>query len=269
MNPIQRLLRAPFWVNLLAAMALIFLLGIAFFISLGYITRHGQVIQVPDVVGQTSDQASKLLRAEGFGVVVVDSAYIDSLPGLTVLRQSPVAQAVVKINRTIQLTLNKTEPPTMAMPNLVNLSFRSALLTLVSLKLQLGDTVYKPDIAKNAVLQQLLDGKPIAPGTMVPEGSSISLILGDGVGNQANPVPNLIGLTYMQARDLLSASDLNLGVVLYQGAITDTLNAFVFRQLPIPKNQIGFNNLIYAGQSVDIWIAQSPLDTTGNPIPHF
>ncbi|MCL6524114.1 MAG: PASTA domain-containing protein [Thermoflavifilum sp.] len=267
MNPIRWLLQKSFWVNLLAVCMLIILLGVIFFASLRWITRHGETATVPNVTGKSYEEATRLLLQDHFQVVVQDSGYVDTLPPFTVLRQEPEPQAVVKIYRTIYLTLNKVEPPLAAMPNLINMSYRSAVLTLQTLKLQLGDTIYKPDIARNAVLAQLYNGQPIKPGTMIPEGSRITLILGDGIGNQANPVPNLIGLTFLQARELLSASNLAVGVVLFDGPITDTNNAYVYKQIPAPFNVNGQPNLIYAGQSIDMWVSQIPRDSTGQPLP--
>lgn len=251
-----------FFANLVAACILFFLLGVLFFASLGIITKHGQSEKVPDVDGQSFSSAKKLLTSLSFGVIVQDSAYVDSLPPLAVVRQMPDSGSMVKVDRTIYLTLNKTSPPLTAMPELVNYSFRSAVMTLVSQRLQLGDTLYRPDIAKNAVLDQLYNGKSIKAGEMIPEGSKITLVLGDGVGNIPNPVPNLIGLTYQQALDLLSGSSLSPGVVLTSGALTDTMNAFVSKQNPPPLNSGGQPNYIRAGETIDMWISQTnPTDT--------
>lgn len=246
-----------FFANLVAACILFFLLGIIFFASLGIITKHGQSEKVPDVDGQSFSSAKKLLTSLSFGVIVQDSAYVDSLPPLAVVRQMPDSGSMVKVDRTIYLTLNKTSPPLTAMPELVDYSFRSAVMTLESQRLQLGDTLYKPDISKNAVLDQLYQGKSIKAGTMLPEGSKITLVLGDGVGNIPNPVPNLIGLTYQQALDLLSGSSLSPGVVLTSGTLTDTMNAFIFKQNPPPLNQGGQPNYIRAGEMIDMWISQT------------
>lgn len=251
-----------FLFNLIAACILFFLLGVIFFASLGFITRHGETVKVPGVDGQQYTSAKRLLTSLNFNVIVQDSAYVDSLPPLAVVRQMPDEGSIVKIDRTIYLTLNKTSPPLTAMPDLLYYSFRSAVMTLESQRLQLGDTLYKPDIAKDAVLDQLYNGKSIKGGTMIPEGSKISLVLGDGIGNVANPVPNLVGLTYQQALDLLSGSSLSPGVVLTSGALTDTLNAFVFKQDPSPVGSTGQPNYIRAGESIDIWLSQTnPVDT--------
>lgn len=257
------LTRRSFFVNLLAAIALVFLIGIIFFASLSLITKHGQTIKVPSVTGQNVSQAEKFLGSLGFNVLVRDSAYVDSLAPLAVVRQTPASDYIVKPGRTVYLTVNKTSPPVTAMPNLVNYSFRSAVMTLESQRLSLGDTIYKPDIAKNAVLAQLYHGSSIKAGTLIPEGSKINLVLGDGIGNAANPVPNLVGLTFLQASELLSASNLGMGVVLTDGPITDTSSAFVFRQNPPTTNSQGQNNLIRAGESMDLWLSQQmPVDTS-------
>lgn len=257
-----------FGANLLAVIILFVVVGIVFFSSLRYLTHHGETRQVPGVVGQAMAAAETELRSHNFEVIVQDSAFVDSLPPLAVVRQTPDPGSVVKTERTIYLTLNKTAPPLTAMPNLVNYSFRSAEMTLESQRLQVGDTLYKPDIAKDAVLEQLYQGKRVEPGQLIPEGSKITLVLGDGLGNTANPVPSLVGLTYQQALDLLSASALNSGVVLTQGPLTDTLNAYVTRQNPAPAEAGGQPNYIRAGESIDMWVSQTlPSDSTQPAAP--
>ncbi len=256
------LTKRSFGFNLIAAIVLIILIAFVFFKSLGYITDHGEKVKVPDVVSKSIQAANQELSRGGFDVVVQDSAYVDSLPPFVVVDQKPRSGNIVKPGRTVYLTLNKNVPPTTAMPELVNYSFRSAVMTLKTQRLHLGDTIYKPDIAKDAVLQQLYQGKPIKAGTMIPEGSKITLVIGNGLGDIANLVPNLLGLTYLQASDLISANNLHLGVVLTEGQITDTANAYVFKQNPPMKDVDGSPNRIRAGASIDLWISQhNPNDT--------
>lgn len=258
-----------FWFNLAAACIFLILIGILFFASLGFITKHGETIKVPEVSGKSYAAAESALKAQDFRVIVQDSAYVDTLPPLTVVRQTPEEGSVVKLNRTIYLTLNKTSAPLTAMPDLVNYSFRSAQMTLESQRLKLGDTIYKPDIAKNAVLDQLYQGKAVKAGDLIPEGSKITLVLGDGLGNVSNPVPQLVGLTYQQALDLLSASSLNVGIVMTSGTLSDTANAFVYKQNPPKADPVGRPNTVRAGESIDLWISQTnPADSmqTGLPI---
>ena len=75
------------------------------------------------------------------------------------------------------------------MPNLVGYSFRSAEMALKNSNLRVGDTTFKADFAKNAVLEQRYNGAVITAGTKIRMGSTISLVLGDGVGDRQFVVP--------------------------------------------------------------------------------
>ena len=100
-----------------------------------------------------------------------------------------------------------------------------------------------------------MGGKKIKPGTLVAEGSNITLILSSGTGSVENPVPNFVGLTYAEAREMLSASNLNPGTVIIDPNVTDTANAYIIKQVPARKNEIGDFNMVRAGESVDFWLS--------------
>ena len=247
--------KRSFGVNLLAVIVMFFALALLFFSMLGFITKHGQQLTVPDVHGKNVKEAIELLEKAGFEADVRDSIYVDSIPGLAVYAQTPDKGAQVKVGRTIYLTVNKTVAPMVKMPDLEGLTFRSAEMMLKSMRLNVGDTIYRPDIAANSVLQQLLNGKKIKPGTLVAEGSNITLILSSGTGSVENPVPSFVGLTYAEAREILSASNLNAGTVIIDPNVTDTANAYIIKQVPTRKNEIGDFNMVRAGESVDFWLS--------------
>ena len=144
----------PLWVNFLAAVVLAFLLIFLMLQLLGWITKHGDYLTVPEVTGKDSQQAIKLLESKGFDVVIQDSVYTDSLPRGAVLKQLPDANGTVKINRTVFLTVNRYTPPLIIMPQLEGKSLSFALDLLARNHLQLGDTVYKPDFMKGSILEQ-------------------------------------------------------------------------------------------------------------------
>lgn len=249
--------KRSFGFNLLVIIGIFAVLGLLFFSLLGIITKHGDTLTVPDVYKKNIQEATMILEKEGFSVDVRDSIYVDSLPGLAVWEQTPARGSVVKVGRTIYLTVNKVIPPMVQMPDLTGLTFRSAEMTLHSLRLNVGDTIYKPDFATNTVLQQLLNGKTVKPGRDIPEGSNITLVLSSGTGNTENPVPDLTGMTYLEAKETLSASNLGLGTVIIDPSVTDTANAFVVKQIPLRKNPLNETNMIRAGESIDIWLSNS------------
>lgn len=257
-----------FAVNLLVAVALLFLIFFLFFISLDSMTRHNETIRVPPVTGRSLGDATSLLEKEGFKVSVQDSVYIDTLEPLAVIKQSPESEELVKVHRTVYLTVNRSQPPLIDMPDLRGFSFRSAEMYLESLGLKVGDTSYTPDIARNAVKDQLFHGRSIEPGTKIPMSSSIDFVLGNGLGETQLAVPDLVGLTVSQARDYLSGDNIGVGVIIASGPVADTANAFIVKQNPAPVSQLPggetVHNRIRPGQLMDIWISTTPpvRDTT-------
>lgn len=248
--------KRSFRFNLLVVFLLCALLYILFFASLSFITRHGAEAKVPLVINRDVRMAVAELERLGFEVDV-DSAYDPAHKAYTVLSQIPEVNSVVKTGRTIFITVNKAEPPLTPMPNLQNLSFRSAEMILKSNNLILGDTTYRPDIAKGAILEQLYKGQPIRPGTMLPQGSRIDLVIGDGLSSVQMNVPEVVGLTYNEANAMLSGSGLTI-TALWEGEITDSANAVIFSQTPTALNELGAPNRIKQGDLVDIRIKQNP-----------
>ena len=248
----------PLWVNVLVALLLVLLIVIGFVLSLNMITQHGVARTVPSIVGKKLEATRAQVENQKFQIVVQDSVYYDSLAPTTIIKQVPEADAVVKVNRTIYVTINRTIPPDVDMPNLVGYSFRNAESILKNLGLKMGDTTSKPDFAKNSVLEQLYKGNTVAPGTKLKIGSSISLVVGSGIGNEDMPVPKLVGLTYTEAKVLLEAQGLIVGPVIPSPMVRDTASAYVVRQSPAPVNEEGKRFRIRPGQMIDLWLDINP-----------
>ncbi len=247
-----------FWFHLLLVLLLSALCYIIFFSSLSRITRHGDDAQVPALTGKDLKDAMKVLHDQGFDVLV-DSTFFPEQKALVVLNQIPDSGDVVKQGRIIFLTVNKSVPPQTPMPNLLNLSFRSAALILKSNRLILGDTTYRPDIAEGAILEQHYQGQSIRPGQMIPQGSVIDLVIGGGLSNELQ-VPDVIGLSYPEAMAMLNGSGLQF-TPLFDAGITDTLSAKVYKQTPNATSDLGTPSIIRQGDFVDIYIGQNPSDS--------
>jgi len=242
--------------NLLMVLVVCAALYTLIFLSLGWVTKHGSEVPVPKTVGRDVRLAVSDLKRAGFDVEI-DSSYDPTKKPLVVLAQQPGEGSIVKSGRTLFLTINKVEPPATAMPNLVNLSFRSATLILQSNRLVLGDTTYRPDIAEGAVLEQRYNGRVIAPGTMLPQGSRIDLVIGDGLGNTELPVPDVIGMMPDEAVAMLAGLGLQYTLV-YDGPVMDSATAVVYSMTPAPINEVGVTNTIREGDIVDLRVKQSP-----------
>ncbi len=260
----------PLWVNILAGIGIVFLVIFLFFGSLEWVTGYGEYEKVPSVSGQHILAAQKMLEDKGFEVQIQDSVYIDTVAKQAVIRQTPEADEMVKTGRTIYLTVNRIIPPQVEMPNLAGFSIRSAEMYLQSIGLKLGYTTYQPDIARNAVLQQMYNDATIKPGTKIPIGSIISFVLGSGIGIGEYDVPDLIGKTLNDVKSILSSISVNIGSVIAVGNIKDTATSFVIMQSPnIFSGALGANgekllNKIRQGQMMDLYISdEAPVkDTT-------
>lgn len=258
--PVRKLIRMfkfithrPLWVNLLAGIIIAVIIFFIFVFSLNWFTHHDQSKTVPQVMGKSFEEAEETLKKAGFEVEIQDSIYIDTTKPLQVLKQIPEADEVVKVNRTVYLTINRAVPPFIEMPNIVGYSYRSAEMALRSSNLRPGDTTFKPDFAKNAVLEQLYKGSVIKPGTKIQMGSTIDMVLGDGVGNRQFVVPSLIGMTYCEAKSLLEANGISFGVVIADG-VQDTCNAYVHKQSPERFDDERKFRYIRSGQLMDVWL---------------
>ncbi len=260
--------KRSFLFNLLAAIVLLAIILIVFFSSLSFLTSHGESAKVPSVIGKPYAEAVRMLEQQGFTVAVQDSIYIDSLPPLAVIKQTPEEDEVVKEHRTIFLTVNRKMPPMVEMPDLRGFSLRSAELYLQTIGLKLGDTSFVPDIAKNAVKQQLYNGIDIEPGGKIPMGSRVDFILGSGVGDNEFNVPDLTGLTYSEAINVLNAKAIGLGALIVVDGVKDTAAAFVVKQNPELSTTIEgqrYINRIRSGQMIDLYISiNPPIDSLGN-----
>ena len=242
----------PLWLNILAGIILALAIFFLFLLSLKCLTRHGKSATVPSVIGKKYDEAIKTLKKAGFDVEIQDSIYVDTLPPMSVIRQIPDADEIVKANREIYLIVNRFEPPLIDMPNLVNYSFRNAEMVLGNLGLKVGDTTFEPDFAKNIVRKQIYNGQIISPGTKIRKGSVVSLVLGDGVGNKEFAVPSVIGMQYCDMKKRLEGSGVLVGAIVLDLDVTDTCSAWIYWQNPERFNEDKKLNHIRSGQTIDV-----------------
>lgn len=252
----QFITKKPLWMNLLAGFILMVILLFILSISLGPLTRHGKNKTVPNVMGKTFEDAKKILDDNGFDVEVSDSIYSDTIPKGAVLRQVPDGNSIVKISRTVYLTINRYVPPLVEMPNLIDFSLRSAELSLKNMGLRIGDTSYIEDFARNTVREQHYhNGDKIPPGTKIPQGTSIDLVLANGGGTVTFTVPNLVGMTYADAKKFLESNGLSFSSVLPDPGVVDTATAFIYRQDPPRVGADGVRVKIKSGQTMNVWLS--------------
>jgi beta-lactam-binding protein with PASTA domain len=173
----------------------------------------------------------------------------------------PEPDATVKVNRTVFLTINRATLPEIIMPKLEGLSLRFAIDMLQRNHLGLADTIYRPDFMKGSVLEQQYNGSRITPGTKLPWGAKVTLIIGGGLQAEQIAVPDLIGLTFAEAKAVLEEKGISLAAVIPMTTVRDTAAAYVYKQNPekydIDKQPV----YIRPGQTMDLWLSPIQLDT--------
>jgi beta-lactam-binding protein with PASTA domain len=232
-------------VGLLSVVAIVY-----FYIYLPNITNHGEIIKVPDLSGLSMEEAEKRAGDFHLRVAVNDSSYTENAKPLTVIKQFPAVNEIVKADRTIYVSINRTSPPTLPMPDIVEKSLINAEVVLKSSELKRGRILYEPFPFLNFVKGALYNGNSIAPGTRIPKGSVIDLVVGDGGGAADFTIGNLVGDNLKTAILKLEGWNLHLGKIeIPDDADTTGAVPYVYKQFPLAGDSVR------VGYPIDLWVA--------------
>lgn len=247
----------PFWVNLLVALFLGGFIVFGFLQTLSLITKHGEYLTVPSVTSLKTGDAIKLLKSKGFDVEIQDSVYTDTAKMGVVLKQLPDANSTVKVNRSVLLIVNRVTLPLVDMPDLQGKSLNYAMEILKRSHLALGDTSFRPDFMLGSVLEQHVKGSIIQPGAKLKWGSKVDLVIGGGLQDTRIPVPDITGMMYGEAKSILENNGINLGALILEPGIKDTLTAYIIKQSPPHLSDLD-QKMMYmqSGQVMDIWLSK-------------
>ena len=231
-------------------------------IWLNFYTRHGQARPVPDFYGLTLEETTRLAKKNKVKFQIIDSVYTNAVPRGCIAEQNPYPGFKVKKWRNVALTINAFHPEMVAMPNLIDLPKRQAILVVEGAGLEMGLLKYKPDLSVDVVIDQQINGKKIVAGDSIQKGSVIDLVLGKGLSNQRTPVPELIGFNLEAARNRILGSSLNFGAFIFDTSVlnqSDSAKAFVYKQNP----EFSEESSLQLGSAVYLWLT---IDSTKLPV---
>lgn len=223
-------------------------------------TLHGETQSVPNLIGYHMNELDAECAKYKVRYMITDSVFDDEAGKGTVLVQNPPAGAQVKENRTIYVTVNSVMPKMLSMPNLKDKSSRQAAGILEIIGLRVKNIETKPAQCNGCVLEQLYRGKPIAAGSPIARGKSITLVVGKKGADEKINIPNLANLTIDKAKIRLNESSLNLGSEVYIDCLTkeDSVSAVIYKQSP-PATKFG---MIPLGSAIDVWLRVPAIDST-------
>jgi beta-lactam-binding protein with PASTA domain len=238
--------------NLLINIALFILSVILLFVMLNWVlkwyTMHDKSLTVPDFRSMTMKEVQRIMSEKDLNFEIKDSVYTPEKPPLTVVDQNPKAGSQVKPGRRIYLVLNTDKAPLVSIPNLNDNPLRQAQRILNSYGIRIDSSRYIPGPAENAVRWIEYKGKKVEWGFKVPKGSGVVLVLEDGGKSGPVEAPSLNGKTVDEAKFILSGNSLNLGAVILDPNVSDSLSAIIYKQRPLAGEKIS------KGSAVDIFL---------------
>ena len=170
-----------FFAQLITAIAIVAILGYLFFHWITFVTHHGEEITVPNLSKLSEEQMEAKLDELDLDYLIIDTVdYNPKFPKLAVVEQEPTAGSKVKRGRQIYIKINSDTYKMVAIPDLVDKTYRQAVPTLKSIGLQEGEITYVPHMGKDMVLEMRINGKKVKPGFKVLKATKIELVLGDG-----------------------------------------------------------------------------------------
>ena len=237
--------------NVLIAIVIFVALVWLSLIGVDFYTHHGESEVIPDLRGQYLEEAEVTLAKQGLYPQVIDSVYVRDKKLGTIIDQIPPAKSTVKRNRAIYLIINSRQVRRVALPDVSDVSYRQADAMLKSVGLSVGSVEYTPSEYKDLVTDVKFHGNSVLPGTRVPEGSSLVLVVGSGSGESASEVPAIKGMGLDEGTQKLVSSSFIIGAVNYDVIPSgDESEYVIYRQRPAAGSSLP------AGSRIDVWLSK-------------
>ena len=162
----------------LIAVVLLCFLGLQW---LDFRTNHDQRITVPNLEKLTFEKAKQLLKEKDLVAQVQDSANFNpDYPPFSIIEQNPKAGSDVKEDRKIYLVLNPSNYRKIKVPNIIQKTRRQAEPTLKAVGFKVGKIIYRPNMARDVVLDMQHRGKSVKAKDLLLKTATIDLVVGDG-----------------------------------------------------------------------------------------
>lgn len=240
-------LRAIVLYIVLAGVALGLGLLAANYIIMPLMVGGGGAIEVPDLTNMSFEAAAALLEDMGLSYRKDAEEYSPDIPDGYVVSQRPEPGMKVQEGRIIGMVVSAGSE-SVRLPNLTGMAQAQAEDALMRLGLTVGRVRenYHPDIPERSVI-----GQNPEPGTEVPRGTTVNLLVSLGSEEAQVSVPNLVNTDYQTAYNRLITWGLEVGNV-NSGYSTTVRPGYIYRQVP----EVG--TMVRRGQKVDLYVSLGP-----------
>ena len=248
--------KKPLLKHFLYAVLFLFLLFLGLFKFLDHYTEHNRFLKVPNFKNLHINALDSIFKNNELRYEVIDSVFDKQKSKGVVVNQYPPSNTDVKKNRKIFLTINSVKNKIVRFPDIFDLTLRQAVTSLKKNGFEIGKLQYKSDIAINKVLECKLNGIALQIGQELQHGSIIDLIVAKGLSSETVLLPNLVGLSKLEANIILKSNSLNLGLLYYDEEVKDSSYAIIYSQYPKFSEEIEVN----LGSSVDLFFRNEIID---------
>jgi beta-lactam-binding protein with PASTA domain/predicted Ser/Thr protein kinase len=223
-------------IGIIAALAIVG--GVAFALMSGGGSNDKDAIPLPDVVGQSADQATATLTQAGFTNIVTEESFNEKVEAGKVVSQDPRGGTKQKKDTKITLGVSKGTQE-ITVPDLTGKTADQAKkeLTANGLKYTEGTPEHSDKVEKDHIVRQ-----DVAPGTQVAKGTTITYYL--SLGSEGIEVPNVVGMMRGDAVATLN----NLGLLVdtnnYTYQASDKPEGTVLAQTPAAGSKLQENGMV-------------------------
>ena len=212
---------------------------------LPWYVEHGSTVDVPEVVGLTLEDATRMLDSLGLEGREGDVRPDREHPAGIVVIQNPVAGHAVKKGRRVYLTISGGEE-TVSVPSVRGRTLRDATFLLERTGLRLGDVVHEPseEYPANTIIDQ-----GYAPGAKARKDARVDVTVSLGPVALSIPVPDLIGKPLSEAKKIIEAAGIAVGNITFIPS-ADLLPNTIIEQFPHA------GELVEAKQAIDLVVVQ-------------
>lgn len=221
------------------------------FMLIKAIARQGKEYELPDYL----DKPLTELKEDNplhFTYVVIDSVYDAEKGGGIVIQQDPKPGTMVKTHRKIYVTVTTYAPADVVLPELSNMTVRSAVSALEAAGLRCGRLKFVDSPYRNMILEATCKGKLVYAGEKMDQGASVDLTVGIGDKPVGTRVPFVIGQAQAKARRGILSASLNVGVE-HWDEVTNRSSAVCYRLYPDYTGVTRYP----LGTSVEMWFCDA------------
>lgn len=233
------------------------------FMFIKIVARQGKEYELPDLRGMALTQLEEE-NVLSLRYVVIDSVYDEEKEGGIVVQQDPKPGTMIKTHRKVYVTVTSYAPSDVVLPELSNMTVRSAVSALEAAGLRCGRLRFVDSPYRNVILETTSNGKMVYAGQKMNQNDVVDLTVGMGETPTGTRVPFVIGQLPAKARRGILSASMNVGQEHFEG-VTNRSTAVCYKLNPDYTGVTRYP----LGTYVDIWYCDATEEDVERIISNF